>query len=714
VADGCGGILNCPSTCPAGESCGGGGEPSKCGAPSCTKTTCAAQNANCGFVADGCGGILNCGGPNACTTPGEFCGGGGPNRCGTGLDGGLPSNCVNFCVDQQKNNTCATGQRTKIRGKIYAPNGTLPLPDAVVYIPNASKTHPYGLTQFADGVAGGTCEQCSVTVTDALVSTRSGADGSFVLDDVPPETAFPLVIQLGRWRRVVTIPALTRCSDTTLTADQTRLPRRQHEGNNLDNIPFIAISTGQVDGLECVFRKLGIVDQEFGNPPGYTGARGRIRLYRDDDNGGARGGAVINSSTPSTDTALTDNQQHLDQYDAVIFGCAGAENRRSNDRRNRVLNYANKGGRVFATHYEYVYVFETNPWNTTAVWDVGERTSRRDSWTGEINTSPGKRALFAQWLGIPAVNALSGTNPPRITIQEARNDVDRPVADGAEEWITRYQDPDAPNTAVLHYTFNTPWGAAPANQCGRVLFSDFHVTIGNTNGKTFPDECDNNPLTAQEKVLAFFLFDLTSCIQPTQPPQPTCQPKTCGEQGIECGLAGNGCGGQLNCGTCPNGQVCMGSPAKCVTPTCPRRTCAAVGAQCGIISDGCGSTVDCGPCTEPGQVCGGSGPNQCGATTCTPISCETQGIQCGPAGDGCGGLLDCGPCPPGQTCGGGGTPGVCGAPNCTPRTCEQAGAQCGFIADGCGKAIDCGPCPPGQTCGGGGVANQCGGGNTPK
>ena len=71
--------------------------------------------------------------------------------------------------------------------------------------------------------------------------------------------AFPLVIQLGKWRRMVTIPAVTRCTSQTLTATQSRFPVRQNEGaNGVDNVPFIAISTGQVDGLECVLRKIGL------------------------------------------------------------------------------------------------------------------------------------------------------------------------------------------------------------------------------------------------------------------------------------------------------------------------------------------------------------------------------------------------------------------------------------------------------------------------
>ncbi len=38
----------------------------------------------------------------------------------------------------------------------------------------------------------------------------------------------------------------------------------------------------------------------------------------------------------------------------------------------------------------------------------------------------------------------------------------------------------------MHYTFDTPVGAAPANQCGRVLYDDFHVEDAATDFTTFP------------------------------------------------------------------------------------------------------------------------------------------------------------------------------------------------------------------------------------
>jgi hypothetical protein len=49
-------------------------------------------------------------------------------------------------------------------------------------------------------------------------------------------------------------------------------------------------------------------------------------------------------------------------------------------------------------------------------------------------------------------------------------------------------------------------------------------------------------------------------------------------------------------------------------PMCTPLTCMEANAQCGIIGDGCGNTVNCGDCPN-GQVCGGNGQaNQCGGS----------------------------------------------------------------------------------------------------
>ena len=65
-------------------------------------------------------------------------------------------------------------------------------------------------------------------------------------------------------------------------------------------------------------------------------------------------------------------------------------------------------------------------------------------------------------------------------------------------------------------------GADAGEQCGKVLFSDFHAAAGsNFQQVPFPAECNGNPLDPQEAALEFMLFDLSSCIQvDTYPPIP--------------------------------------------------------------------------------------------------------------------------------------------------------------------------------------------------
>ncbi len=77
VSDGCSAVLDC-GTCPPGQVCGAGGVENVCGTPACVPTSCAAQGKGCGSIPDGCGGTLACGDCPA----GQTCGGGGtPNVC---------------------------------------------------------------------------------------------------------------------------------------------------------------------------------------------------------------------------------------------------------------------------------------------------------------------------------------------------------------------------------------------------------------------------------------------------------------------------------------------------------------------------------------------------------------------------------------------------------------------------------------------------------
>ena len=470
------------------------------------------------------------------------------------------------------------------------------------------------------------------------------------------------------------------------------MPRTAAEGD----IPQMAFVTGAKDALECVLRKIGIADSEFSDPSG----SGRVRFYLGD---GAPG-AAYSDQTPVEDQ-LWGSPSTINQYDMVFFGCQGNQYPRTPAAQDVLVAYADQGGRVFTTHYGYVWLYDAVEWSTTADWAVdpyGQNAFTNDPSIGYLVTSFPKGQMLASWLTAVDPGATLG----QIQIQRLYHDFIGALPP-SQLWIYDV-DPSFPGQQVpMHYTFNTPVDAPAASQCGRVLYDDFHVedpllTIGSvtTTGYTFPEECDTSPMTPQEKMLEFMIFDLGSCVTP-----PVCVPKTCADQGATCGEIGDGCGSNvLSCGTCPAGQMCIGG--RCSSNGCTPLTCADQGFVCGMQGDGCGNTIDCGSC-KSGEVCGGGGPGQCGNGICTPTTCAAADAACGTIGDGCGDVLPCGSCATGQVCGGGPDPrpGVCGPSTCTPLTCLQQGFDCGAASDGCNNILQCGTCSGAQTCGGSGSPN---------
>jgi hypothetical protein len=154
------------------------------------------------------------------------------------------------------------------------------------------------------------------------------------------------------------------------------------------------------------------------------------------------------------------------------------------------------------------------------------------------------------------------------------------------------------------------------------------------------------------------------------------------------------------------------APPDAGVDACAPKTCVDLGAECGPNADGCGNMIQCGTCPQC-FMCLGT-PGLCVGGGCCPTTCQQQGFNCAIHGDGCGNIIDCGTCTAPETCGGSGSPGVCGTPPdggvdaCAPQTCAQQGFDCGFPSDACGNIIDCGTCPAGKACGGGGQPYKCG------
>jgi hypothetical protein len=448
--------------------------------------------------------------------------------------------------------SCDGGQPTTISGVVYDPGAHDPLFNVVVYVPGTA------LQPLSTGVS---CDSCSDLYTGhPIVTALTDSTGHFVLQNAPDGDNIPLVIQVGKWRRLFTIVKVTPCTDNPLPDRALTLPKNHAEGD----IPNIAVSTGGADTLECLLTRIGMDASEYG--PGANGP-GRIHIFQ----GSPRtypDGSFTNAqplcdagvqtqtqapptagpSTPQSYRALWDSTSDIMRYDLVLFSCEGNETINMNQQ--VLFDYAKAGGRVFASHYHYSW-FNTGPFSEAAnlaEWTRGATAieplvcSQTGAIGGQILTTlpngqpfPGGIAM-RDWL-----NTVGATGPDGlVSLDNARHNADLNATNLATGWVAAgpgsvYGVGDPPDeTAMnadgttLYMSFNTPIGAAPENQCGQVIFSDLHVSAsaGDQPGVIVPEECANVALAPEEKILEFMLFNLSSCVQPEGlPPAP---PPACG------------------------------------------------------------------------------------------------------------------------------------------------------------------------------------------
>jgi hypothetical protein len=391
---------------------------------------------------------------------------------------------------------CAAGAPTTLSGKVYDPAGKVPLYNVDVYVPN---------TALADYKDGPSCDTCGNKLSgNPIVKATTDATGSFKLGDatadVPTGANIPLVIQVGRWRRQVTIANVNACADNPLGADPnlTRLPRNQQEGH----LPKIALTTGGADALECLLRKIGIDDAEFTPETG----TGRVNFFAGVGGTNAydatHGGATFTSVEP-----WWNDLANLSKYDMILHSCEGTENpkNKSMQAREALKAYADMGGRVFASHW-HNYWFEHGPAPWPGIANFHHQPDLPIPFTATIDTGFPKGMALADWL----VNVGGSTTRGQLVIQGAQHTID--TVGSGQRWIY-----SATPQSVQYLDQTTPMGGAA---CGRVVLSDIHVSSGASTmtedtskpDKPFPTGCITTDLTPQEKTLEFMLFDLSSCV----------------------------------------------------------------------------------------------------------------------------------------------------------------------------------------------------------
>jgi hypothetical protein len=429
---------------------------------------------------------------------------------GNGDDGGVdgsyvPDACVGLQCFQAP---CEANGKppTTLSGTVYAPNGSLPLYGVHVYVP----AHDPG--PLKDGVQ---CDHCSdALLGDPIARTITDEAGHFTLPNVPATNDVPVVLQVGKWRRQIKIPTVAACQDTALLPADTRLPRDHTEGD----LPRIAITTGNADALECLVRKIGISDQEI-----TTDAQGgRVHLFVGNGASSFAAGFAGGSGPLPNATALWGTVAKLSNYDIALFSCEGGQGpgTKPQSAMQAVHDYAGLGGRIFMSHWHNIWIggeigvpsHGLPDWESIATWNFAAAQNEASQLTIVDEIANPKGVSFATWL----LNVNASTVRDQVTVNEPRYTCAANDAMKSERWV--YVDP-AKSTplgkvSVQDLLFTTPNDVPADQRCGKVVFSDMHVSSGSSSasGSAYPSGCSSTPLSPQEKALAFIFFDISSCV----------------------------------------------------------------------------------------------------------------------------------------------------------------------------------------------------------
>jgi hypothetical protein len=439
----------------------------------------------------------------------------GGSECGDGYTCSANGECVSGeCKGLQCQIVNCTKQGlppTTISGKVFAPNGTLPLYGVTVYVPNDP------VPAFPSGAQ---CSRCSDDLPgNAVVQDISKEDGSFSVTDVPVGDNIPVVVTIGKWRRQIVVPRIEQCTDNAIAAVDLTLPKSMADktpNTTSVDIPKIAISTGSADSLECLVRKLGIADSEIGT----GGGAQRIQLFNDVGSPG-RGSTKFLGGAPFTDSkALWDSSSHLSPYDIVILSCEGGQypETKSQSDMDALKAYADLGGRVFLSHWHNIWVsgaYDPVRPQKPAVWStLGTWGDEPNLPTGTIDlideVSNPKGSSFATWMQNATGNPRGEIPLVGTTGRQTLLTLDTTKA---ERWTSI----KGAAGSTQNFQFTAPLEMPESNRCGKVVFSDMHVSQGprkdrNDNVLDYPTNCNPGDLSPQEKALAFMFFDIASCV----------------------------------------------------------------------------------------------------------------------------------------------------------------------------------------------------------
>ncbi len=417
--------------------------------------------------------------------------GGDGGRDGSGIDSALDA--IDTGGDGSGNrldavdHTLCPGTGTELTGTVLSPNGQDPIFGAVVYV---TPSEPAAIS------AGVGCDTCSIP-SDAIGFTTTGADGQFSIAHAYDQGGpVNLVIQKGRFRRIVRLNT-SGCAPVALTSAQTTLPGAS--GTDV-SFPRILVANMVFDDIGAVLTRIGIT--EFDRMDG------------------------CRSATSSTAIAacplgqLLADPVRLAQYNMVLLPCGslGGFHQWENlpaGITTALQAFLQAGGRLYASDLSYGVI--QRPFPTAFTFAGGTTLSQGGNDPADVGVG-GSRAAPRSFEGII-------DNPDLLTWMRGRgallpNDhvfltefinpwgaVDT-AGPNATTWVHAVVPLRAASGAILPdadhpLTVEAQYRGTGGMGCGRVVFTSYHTTSTTTG-----------PLTPQERVLEWLLFELGGCATP--------------------------------------------------------------------------------------------------------------------------------------------------------------------------------------------------------
>jgi hypothetical protein len=384
-----------------------------------------------------------------------------------------------------------------LTGTVHAPNGTVPVSGALVYVSDTMPTPPQ------DGVY---CEQCVEFVCDSTEGTITGPDGSFSLD-AHSGTGRYLVIQKGQFMRVTELDVAA--GTTAMPQADTDLPGSWNP-NGGEWIPRIAVAYGSYDRIEDALGKLGLGDTMIASQEESL----VIGTQNFDfwDNGSSPGAGASNGAFGN----LLDNPSAMAQYHIIFIPCSSDATNLTASRIQNIRDWVEAGGRWYASDWsgemirdvfpEYQNFYEDSFGSLDGgSYDSGSTTPDTGllDWLGALpdalkDINPLNDETHPTLFGlpnIPTVDNFSGVQPnlPTILVDDGEGGQ---VNTGHRVWLEgNGSNSDIPSGTVHPLAITAQFG------CGKLQFTSFQAA----------EFFDYVGLSPQELVLMYTILEIGVC-----------------------------------------------------------------------------------------------------------------------------------------------------------------------------------------------------------